>query len=153
MSRALTWCWLHERMPGNKFSSFLYANCVSTTLTVLITLKVSISFIVTLYSGNVQPLMAKGHKRYSELFRRPACKNHNKHYTIPPEALCSFFNHVTKQCGLGQTFGHPVYIKLAAEDRSPLWRRHYYNVAKYFPGRYGVISTKARIVSNSAVIT
>jgi hypothetical protein len=26
MSRAMTWCWRHERMPGNKFSSFLYAS-------------------------------------------------------------------------------------------------------------------------------
>jgi hypothetical protein len=49
MSRALTWCWRHESMPGNKFSSSLYANCVSTKLTVLITLKVSVSFIVNLY--------------------------------------------------------------------------------------------------------
>jgi hypothetical protein len=37
-------------MAGNTFSSSrCYANCVSTALTVLITLKVSISFIVTLY--------------------------------------------------------------------------------------------------------
>jgi hypothetical protein len=50
MSRALTWCWHHKRMSGNKFSSLCYyANCVSTTLTDLITLKVSISFIATPY--------------------------------------------------------------------------------------------------------
>jgi hypothetical protein len=41
MSRALTWCWRHERMAGNKVSSILYA----TTQIV----KVAISFIVTLY--------------------------------------------------------------------------------------------------------
>jgi hypothetical protein len=41
MSRALTWCWRHERKPGNKFSSFLYA------ITQIV--KASIFFIVTLY--------------------------------------------------------------------------------------------------------
>jgi hypothetical protein len=40
----LQWCqgrWRHERMPGNKFASFL---CATTQI-----VKVSISFIVTLY--------------------------------------------------------------------------------------------------------
>jgi hypothetical protein len=38
MSRAMTWCWHHDRMLGKKFSSFLYSTTqiVSTTLTVLI---------------------------------------------------------------------------------------------------------------------
>jgi hypothetical protein len=50
MYRALTWCWRHEKKCLEINSNFplrCYANCVSTRLMVLITLKVSISVIVT----------------------------------------------------------------------------------------------------------
>jgi hypothetical protein len=53
MSRALTWCWHHEKNAWEQIFIFplrYYSNSVSTMLTVLIMLKVSISFIVTLYS-------------------------------------------------------------------------------------------------------
>jgi hypothetical protein len=42
-------------MPGNKFSSFLYATTLlSSSPTVFMTLKVSISFVVTLYISRIQ---------------------------------------------------------------------------------------------------
>jgi len=53
-SRALTWCWRHERMPGKKISSFL---CATTQIVCPLRWRLwyvlhnveSVYFIVTLY--------------------------------------------------------------------------------------------------------